>query len=177
MTWNCRTINKTTPFRDAANLVWWWGRGGGSGAFAPLFLLAGPFTPSSLTTGEEFYGTSRRLVPEAVVKEAADLQGWCGGGSGVVVVKVANRSRAERAATGVAAGGASDLVQRQPSNSDWVSMQRSWGVTWKCDLREWQKGPFSVRITGPENSTSVTAYNVIPYDWSPGKYYYSNVNF
>ncbi|KAG6391498.1 hypothetical protein SASPL_149254 [Salvia splendens] len=68
-------------------------------------------------------------------------------------------------------------VELQPSNSDWVPMQRSWGVTWKADLKDWQKGPFSVRITEPESSASITAYNVIPYDWKIGQFYYSNTNF
>ncbi|XP_047965649.1 expansin-B6-like [Salvia hispanica] len=68
-------------------------------------------------------------------------------------------------------------VELQPSNSNWVSMQRSFGATWKADLKYAQKGPFSVRITGPESRASITAYNVIPYDWKIGQFYYSNVNF
>ncbi|XP_047965647.1 expansin-B6-like [Salvia hispanica] len=67
-------------------------------------------------------------------------------------------------------------IDLQPSNSDWVPMQRSWGVTWKSDLRNAQKGPFSVRITGPGNNESITAYNAIANDWQTGKFYFSESN-
>ncbi|XP_042035343.1 expansin-B6-like [Salvia splendens] len=68
-------------------------------------------------------------------------------------------------------------VELKPSNSDWVPMQRSWGVTWKADLKDSQKGPFSIRINGSINTASIIAYNVIPYNWKAGQYYYSSVNF
>lgn len=70
-------------------------------------------------------------------------------------------------------------VEILPSNprASWLPMQKSFGVTWKIGISEATPPPYSVRITTPENSASVTAYNVIPVNWQNGSFYYSKVNF
>lgn len=69
-----------------------------------------------------------------------------------------------------------EILASNPGAS-WVATQRSWGATWKFDIPQGTKGPYSVRITALESGASVTAYNVIPADWAPGRYYYSRINF
>ncbi|PIN04741.1 hypothetical protein CDL12_22719 [Handroanthus impetiginosus] len=69
-------------------------------------------------------------------------------------------------------------VELFPSNSkSWVPMQRSFGATWKANLPFGGKGPFSVRLTSLESKKTIVAFNAIPANWAPGKYYISNVNF
>lgn len=74
-----------------------------------------------------------------------------------------------------------DRVELLPSKrgASWLPMRRSWGVTWSVDLNAngGTPPPYSLRITGPENSTSVVALNLIPNGWKNGEYYYSRVNF
>lgn len=64
-----------------------------------------------------------------------------------------------------------------PQNrKSWIPMQRSWGETWKSDLRNDDSGPLSIRVSD-RSSKSVVAYNLIPRNWVPGKTYYSKINF
>ncbi|KAK4431036.1 Expansin-B4 [Sesamum alatum] len=69
-------------------------------------------------------------------------------------------------------------MQLLPSNSKQpLFMKQVFGETWKADIPIGIKGPYSVRITSLESRKVVTAYNSIPANWLPGKYYISNVNF
>ncbi|XP_011076957.1 expansin-B4-like [Sesamum indicum] len=69
-------------------------------------------------------------------------------------------------------------MQLLPSNSkNPLVMQQVFGATWKANIPNGIKGPYSVAITSLESRKTVTAYNSIPVDWSPGKYYISKVNF
>ncbi|KAL8533192.1 hypothetical protein ACS0TY_009439 [Phlomoides rotata] len=63
-----------------------------------------------------------------------------------------------------------------PSSKGWISMQQSWGSTWKVDLRDGTRGPYSVRITTIESRKTVVAKNIIPANWVAGQYYRSQVN-
>ncbi|KAL0292291.1 UNVERIFIED_CONTAM: Expansin-B4 [Sesamum calycinum] len=56
-------------------------------------------------------------------------------------------------------------------------MQPVFGATWKANIPNGIKGPYSVGITSLESKKTVTAYNSIPANWAPGKFYISNVNF
>ncbi|KAK4385557.1 Expansin-B4 [Sesamum angolense] len=69
-------------------------------------------------------------------------------------------------------------IELLPSNSrNPLFMKQVFGATWKADIPSGIKGPYSVRITSLESRKTVTAYNAIPENWLPGKYYISNVNF
>ncbi|KAL7148211.1 hypothetical protein ABFS83_06G162800 [Erythranthe nasuta] len=69
-------------------------------------------------------------------------------------------------------------VELLPSNSkSSLSMQKSWGCTWKVGIPVGAKGPYSVRLTTIESRKTITANNVIPGNWSPGQYYRSEANF
>ncbi|KAL0303518.1 UNVERIFIED_CONTAM: Expansin-B4 [Sesamum radiatum] len=69
-------------------------------------------------------------------------------------------------------------MQLLPSNSKTpLFMQHVFGATWKADIPLGIKGPYSVRITSLESKKTITAYNSIPADWAPGKYYIANINF
>ncbi|KAL8518075.1 hypothetical protein ACS0TY_009384 [Phlomoides rotata] len=63
-----------------------------------------------------------------------------------------------------------------PSSKGWISMQQSWGSTWKVDLRDGTRGPYSVRITTIESRKTVVAKNIILANWVAGQYYRSQVN-
>lgn len=68
-------------------------------------------------------------------------------------------------------------VEILSSNSKgWISMEQSWGATWKVMLPNGIRGPYSVRITTIESSKRVVAKNIIPANWTPGQYYRSQVN-
>ncbi|KAL8051680.1 hypothetical protein ABFX02_06G163900 [Erythranthe guttata] len=67
-------------------------------------------------------------------------------------------------------------VQLLPSNTGAINMQQSWGATWKADLPNGTKGPFTVKVTTIESRRTITATNVIPANWSPGQYYHSGAN-
>lgn len=69
-----------------------------------------------------------------------------------------------------------ELLPSKPGAS-WLPMKRSYGVTWSVGIDEKTPPPYSVRITGQENSRSVTANNLIPKGYGNGKFYYSSVNF
>ncbi|KAL2491307.1 Expansin-B4 [Abeliophyllum distichum] len=58
-----------------------------------------------------------------------------------------------------------------------ISMQQSFGATWKTQIPQGTSGPYSVRLTSVESRKSVLAPNVIPADWKPGQIYRSTVNF
>ncbi|KAL2514006.1 Expansin-B4 [Forsythia ovata] len=58
-----------------------------------------------------------------------------------------------------------------------ISMQQSFGATWKTQIPQGTSGPYSVRLTSVESRKSVLATNVIPVDWKPGQIYRSKVNF
>ncbi|KAL0299011.1 UNVERIFIED_CONTAM: Expansin-B6, partial [Sesamum radiatum] len=69
-------------------------------------------------------------------------------------------------------------MQLLPSNSkNPLVMQPVFGATWKANIPNGIKGPYSVGITSLESKKTVTAYNSIPANWAPGKFYISNVNF
>ncbi|KAL3839412.1 hypothetical protein ACJIZ3_024003 [Penstemon smallii] len=68
-------------------------------------------------------------------------------------------------------------VSIKPSNGNSLAMKQSWGATWNVGIPIGIKGPYTVTITTIESRRSITAYNVIPANWSPGRRYYSNVNF
>ncbi|KAL0401618.1 UNVERIFIED_CONTAM: Expansin-B4 [Sesamum latifolium] len=69
-------------------------------------------------------------------------------------------------------------IQLLPSNSkNPLFMQQVFGATWKADIPIGIQGPYSVRITSLESRKTITAYNSIPANWQPGKYYVANVNF
>ncbi|CAA0829229.1 Putative expansin-B2 [Striga hermonthica] len=63
------------------------------------------------------------------------------------------------------------------SGAQWVGMGQSWGATWKAQLANGARGPFSVRLTSLESGTKVVANKVIPANWAPGQRYSSRVNF
>ncbi|XP_073158520.1 expansin-B6-like [Henckelia pumila] len=75
-------------------------------------------------------------------------------------------------------GGDGDLgeVELTPSNSKAITMEQSWGATWKAGIPIGVKGPYSVKITTIESRRSIVAKNVIPVDWAPGKYYHGRVD-
>ncbi|CAA0806822.1 Putative expansin-B2 [Striga hermonthica] len=58
------------------------------------------------------------------------------------------------------------------NSNGWVTMQQSWGATWKVGLPTGIKGPYSVKVTTIESKTIFTVNNVIPANWSPGKKYH-----
>ncbi|XP_073120903.1 expansin-B6-like [Henckelia pumila] len=69
-------------------------------------------------------------------------------------------------------------IELQASNSNaWMPMQLSWGVTWKIDLHNGEKGPFSVRLTSKDSQKVAVASQVIPENWAPGVTYQSGINF
>lgn len=71
-------------------------------------------------------------------------------------------------------------VELQTMNSkdeEWLPMQHSWGATWKIDLANGVKGPFSIRLTTLRTKQVIVAKNVIPANWEPGNSYKSLVNF
>ncbi|GER28941.1 expansin B2 [Striga asiatica] len=63
------------------------------------------------------------------------------------------------------------------SGAQWVSMGQSWGATWKAELANGARGPYSVRLTSIESGEKVLANKVIPANWAPGQRYRSRVNF
>ncbi|CAL1403573.1 unnamed protein product [Linum trigynum] len=70
------------------------------------------------------------------------------------------------------------VEMKQAANSDpWVPMQRSWGAQWKLNSGSALRAPLSFRLTSATSKRSVVAENVIPYGWTPGQTYWSNVNF
>ncbi|KAL3839413.1 hypothetical protein ACJIZ3_024004 [Penstemon smallii] len=68
-------------------------------------------------------------------------------------------------------------ISIKPWNGNWLAMKQSWGATWMVGIPIGIKGPFIVTITTIESRRLITAYNVIPANWAPGKQYYSKVNF
>lgn len=70
--------------------------------------------------------------------------------------------------------GSLELLPSTPKTP--FSMKQSFGATWDAQLPNGVRGPFSVRLTTPDSKKTVTATNVIPADWAPGKSYRSNVN-
>ncbi|KAL6504095.1 hypothetical protein OROGR_026018 [Orobanche gracilis] len=60
-----------------------------------------------------------------------------------------------------------------PNSQGWLAMQQSWGATWKVDLRNGIKGPFSVKLTTVESKAKIIANNVIPANWAPGQHYHT----
>lgn len=69
-------------------------------------------------------------------------------------------------------------VEIQPAGSkNWFPMQEVFGATYKYNVPQWAKPPFSIKLTQIESGRSVVAWNVIPFDWKPGQFYQSNVNF
>ncbi|GFP91807.1 putative expansin-b2 [Phtheirospermum japonicum] len=59
------------------------------------------------------------------------------------------------------------------SNSKgWLTMQQSWGATWKVGLPEGISGPYSVKITTIESKKVFYLSNVIPANWVPGQHYH-----
>ncbi|GFQ03655.1 putative expansin-b14 [Phtheirospermum japonicum] len=63
-------------------------------------------------------------------------------------------------------------VEISSSNSKgWLTMQQSWGATWKVGLPEGISGPYSVKIITIESKKVLYKSNVIPANWAPGKYY------
>ncbi|EYU31945.1 hypothetical protein MIMGU_mgv1a019518mg [Erythranthe guttata] len=67
-----------------------------------------------------------------------------------------------------------DLQTR--NGNEWLPMQHSWGATWKVDLANGVKAPFSIRITTRRTNKTIVARHVIPADWQPGKSYQSLAN-
>ncbi|XP_051116112.1 putative expansin-B14 [Andrographis paniculata] len=55
------------------------------------------------------------------------------------------------------------------SKGKWMSMQRSWGETWKMDMPDGMKGPFTVRLTTVKSGKQIVAKDAIPADWYPGQ--------
>ncbi|KAK6162564.1 hypothetical protein DH2020_002405 [Rehmannia glutinosa] len=71
-----------------------------------------------------------------------------------------------------------ELKQAADSGGAWLKMQQSWGAVWKVDLPSNFPAPFSIRLTGGNNSgKTVVANNVIPANYKPGQTYRSLVNF
>lgn len=62
------------------------------------------------------------------------------------------------------------------ANSQWSSMQQSWGAVWKLDAPSALQAPLSIKLTTSTGKT-LTAENVIPAGWTAGTTYHSNVNF
>ena len=64
----------------------------------------------------------------------------------------------------------------QAGSNNFVPMHNSWGAVWEANISPSFRGPFSFLVTSP-TSKAITAFNVVPSDFVPGKTYYSNVNF
>ncbi|GFP91810.1 expansin-b1, partial [Phtheirospermum japonicum] len=51
-----------------------------------------------------------------------------------------------------------------PSSKGWLTMQQSFGATWKTQLNG-IKGPYSVKVTTIESKKTIYVSNVIPTNW------------
>ncbi|KAK3017169.1 hypothetical protein RJ639_006239 [Escallonia herrerae] len=61
-------------------------------------------------------------------------------------------------------------VELKAANSDsWVSMEPSFGATWKLQLPSGTQTPYSLRLTTLEFKKTLVAENVIPVGWVRGK--------
>ncbi|KAE9445915.1 hypothetical protein C3L33_22173, partial [Rhododendron williamsianum] len=76
-------------------------------------------------------------------------------------------------------GDLSKVELQQAGSNYFAPMQLVFGATWKLQSNTGSplKGPFSIRLTTLSSGKSLTAYNVIPANWSPGQTFRSNVNF
>ncbi|KAG9452305.1 hypothetical protein H6P81_005209 [Aristolochia fimbriata] len=63
------------------------------------------------------------------------------------------------------------------SNSEWMSLQQSWGADWRLNPGSMLHAPFSIRLTSLRSRKTLVVRNVIPADWKPGATYRSVVNF
>lgn len=70
------------------------------------------------------------------------------------------------------------FMEIQPAGSSrWFPMQQMFGATYKYNIPSGTKGPYSIRITTGSSRRTLVAQNVIPFNWRPGQYYKSSVNF
>ncbi|KAJ8573341.1 hypothetical protein K7X08_009852 [Anisodus acutangulus] len=70
------------------------------------------------------------------------------------------------------------LVEFLPARSTQaIKANHVFGATWSSNINpQVQKAPYSIRLTTGSNN-KLTAINVIPVGWLPGKIYNSTVNF
>ncbi|KAJ9552403.1 hypothetical protein OSB04_016449 [Centaurea solstitialis] len=64
----------------------------------------------------------------------------------------------------------------QAGSNNFLPMHNSWGAMWEANISPSFRGPFSFQLTSPTRKT-ITAFNVVPSNFVPGKTYNSNVNF
>ncbi|XP_051116125.1 putative expansin-B2 [Andrographis paniculata] len=67
-------------------------------------------------------------------------------------------------------------MQLLPSNSGPISMQQSFGDTWKADLPSGAKGPYSIRLSTIESGQTILVKDAIPANWAPGQRFLSSDN-
>ncbi|KAL6573478.1 hypothetical protein OROHE_001937 [Orobanche hederae] len=70
-------------------------------------------------------------------------------------------------------GDIGSVMISSPNSKGWLTMEQSWGATWKIELPVGIKGPYSIKLMTIESKSTILANNVIPVDWVPGQHYHS----
>ncbi|KAL6504094.1 hypothetical protein OROGR_026017 [Orobanche gracilis] len=70
-------------------------------------------------------------------------------------------------------GDIGSIMISSPNSKGWLTMEQSWGATWKVGLPIGIKGPYSVKLTTIESKSTILANNVIPADWVPDQHYHN----
>ncbi|PWA75083.1 Barwin-like endoglucanase [Artemisia annua] len=104
----------------------------------------------------------------------------CNYGKTTIAFKISEKTNPNWFATSIefvdGAGELGYVEIAQAHSTNFVKMQNTWGAVWVANISPSFHAPFSFRLTSPTHK-AITAYNVVPHQFVPGKTYYSNVNF